>query len=83
MSDLKSGLSDGVLVSVDGVEKVYQRGSEEVHVLANLDLEVRAGEFLAKCPHQKLRSLPRKAGRDVQEIKRRPPFDRGNRMPRD
>ncbi len=47
MIDHKSGLSDGVLVRVDGVEKVYKRGSEEVHVLANLDLEVRAGEFLA------------------------------------
>lgn len=39
--------SDGVLVRVDGVEKVFKRGSEEVHVLANLQLEVRQGEFLA------------------------------------
>ena len=38
---------DGVLVRVDGVEKVFKRGSQEVHVLANLQLEVRQGEFLA------------------------------------
>lgn len=35
------------LVSVDGVEKVFHRGSEEIHVLSNLDLHVPAGEFLA------------------------------------
>src|SRR5438067_1704915 len=29
--------------------------------LDNKPYVVRAGEFLAKCPHQKLRSLPRKA----------------------
>src|SRR5467141_2484928 len=35
------------LVSVDGVEKVFHRGSEEIHVLANLHLKVPKGEFLA------------------------------------
>ena len=35
------------LVSVDGVEKVFHRGSEEIHVLSNLNLHVPAGEFLA------------------------------------
>ena len=35
------------LVSVDGVEKVFHRGSEDIHVLANLSLQVPAGEFLA------------------------------------
>src|SRR5262245_6284664 len=39
--------SDGVLVRVDGIEKIFKRGSEEVHVLADLHLEVRKGEFLA------------------------------------
>src|SRR5205823_14056950 len=39
--------SNSKLVSVDGVEKVFRRGSEEIHVLTNLSLEVPAGEFLA------------------------------------
>jgi putative ABC transport system ATP-binding protein len=32
---------------VDGVEKVFHRGSEDIHVLANLSLQAPAGEFLA------------------------------------
>ena len=39
--------SNKTLVSVDGVEKVFHRGSEDIHVLANLSLQVPAGEFLA------------------------------------
>ncbi len=39
--------SDGVLVRVKGVDKVFRRGSEEIHVLSGLDLEVPRGEFLA------------------------------------
>lgn len=35
------------LVRVDGVEKVFHRGSEEIHVLRDLNLQVPAGEFLA------------------------------------
>ncbi|MDB6064059.1 MAG: putative transporter ATP-binding protein [Pedosphaera sp.] len=35
------------LVSVAGVEKVFRRGSEDIHVLRNLNLNVPAGEFLA------------------------------------
>src|SRR5215475_9799490 len=35
------------LVSVDGVEKVFHRGSEEIHVLSELHLKVPQGEFLA------------------------------------
>ena len=35
------------MVKVDGVEKSFRRGPEEIHVLANLTLEVKAGEFLA------------------------------------
>ncbi len=38
---------NGVLVSVEGVDKVFRRGSEEIHVLNGLDLEVPQGEFLA------------------------------------
>jgi putative ABC transport system ATP-binding protein len=47
MNEQKNVASDGVLVRVSGVEKVFRRGSEEVHVLADLRLEVRKGEFLA------------------------------------
>ena len=60
MTNHKSGLSDGVLVRVDGVEKVYQRGSEDVHVLANLDqaaevgLELPLGQGLVPAPSQLL-----------------------------
>jgi putative ABC transport system ATP-binding protein len=39
--------SDGALVSVEGVEKIFHRGSEDIHVLTGLDLQVSPGEFLA------------------------------------
>jgi putative ABC transport system ATP-binding protein len=39
--------SNGTLVLVDGVEKVFHRGSEDIHVLSNLHLQVPSGEFLA------------------------------------
>ena len=39
--------TNGTLVDVDGVEKVFRRGMEEIHVLRDLRLEVPAGQFLA------------------------------------
>jgi len=45
MSELPK--NNGTLVSVDGVEKVFHRGSEDIHVLRDLNLKVPAGEFLA------------------------------------
>jgi putative ABC transport system ATP-binding protein len=39
--------SDGVLVRVEGVGKTFRRGSEDIHVLTDLDLQVPAREFLA------------------------------------
>lgn len=39
--------ADGPLVTVDNVEKIFHRGSEEIHVLRNLNLTVARGEFLA------------------------------------
>jgi putative ABC transport system ATP-binding protein len=39
--------TNGVLVRVHEVEKVFRRGSEEIHVLSGLNLEVPGGEFLA------------------------------------
>ncbi|MGD9020504.1 MAG: ABC transporter ATP-binding protein [Lysobacterales bacterium] len=37
----------GNLVSVKRVDKIFRRGSEEIHVLGGLDLEIPSGEFLA------------------------------------
>lgn len=42
-----NGNTNGNLVSVDGVEKVFRRGSEEIHILRDLNLSVPEGEFLA------------------------------------
>lgn len=42
-----SAQADGTLVNVDAVEKVFHRGSEDIHVLKDLHLKVAAGEFLA------------------------------------
>src|SRR5213076_2381449 len=39
--------NNNLLVDVDNVEKVFGRGSEEIHVLSNLNLKVPKGEFLA------------------------------------
>jgi putative ABC transport system ATP-binding protein len=38
---------NGVLVEVENVEKSFKRGSEEIHVLTGLNLQVPQGEFLA------------------------------------
>jgi putative ABC transport system ATP-binding protein len=45
MSESKS--NNSTLVRVEGVEKVFHRGSEDIHVLADLNLQVPNGEFLA------------------------------------
>ncbi len=45
MSESKS--NTGTLVQVAGVGKIFHRGSEDIHVLADLNLQVPAGEFLA------------------------------------
>src|SRR6266581_6439340 len=39
--------ANDTLVNVDGVEKVFHRGSEDINVLADLHLKVSKGEFLA------------------------------------
>jgi putative ABC transport system ATP-binding protein len=36
-----------MLVKVSGIDKVFRRGSEEIHVLGGLDMEVPEGDFLA------------------------------------
>ena len=37
----------GTLVRVQGVEKIFHRGSEDIHVLSDVNLAVPEGEFLA------------------------------------
>jgi putative ABC transport system ATP-binding protein len=39
--------NNGALVRVENVEKIFHRGSEDIHVLADLNLQVPTGEFLA------------------------------------
>jgi putative ABC transport system ATP-binding protein len=39
--------NNGALVRVQGVDKVFHRGSEEIRVLSGLELQVPKGEFLA------------------------------------
>ena len=39
--------TNGALVDLDGVAKVFHRGSEDIQVLQDLHLKVPAGEFLA------------------------------------
>src|SRR5664279_822648 len=45
MNENKSNSS--ALVRIEGVEKIFHRGSEDIHVLADLSLQVPTGEFLA------------------------------------
>ena len=44
---MSTAATNGALVHLDNVEKVFQRGSEQIHVLSNLNLNVPKGEFLA------------------------------------
>ena len=45
MSD--AAAANGALVDVRDVEKVFHRGSEEIHVLRGVNLQIPEGEFLA------------------------------------
>jgi putative ABC transport system ATP-binding protein len=36
-----------ILASIRGVDKVFRRGSEDIHVLRELNLDIHRGEFLA------------------------------------
>ena len=40
-------MRDDLLVRINGVDKVFKRGSEEIHVLGGLNLKIPEGEFLA------------------------------------
>src|SRR5215475_13210382 len=42
-----SEAGNSILVNVDGVDKMFHRGSEDIHVLSDLNLKVSKGEFLA------------------------------------
>jgi putative ABC transport system ATP-binding protein len=47
MSTSTHSPANGTLVRIDRVAKIFHRGSEEIHVLSALNLEVPTGEFLA------------------------------------
>ncbi len=47
MVRVDGGERDGSLIQVRGLDKTYRRGSEEVHVLQGLNLDVGAGDFVA------------------------------------
>ena len=38
--------TNGALVKVEDVDKIFHRGSEDIHVLTGLNLQVPSGEFL-------------------------------------
>jgi putative ABC transport system ATP-binding protein len=40
-------VAGGALIQARGLDKSYQRGSEEIHVLHGLNLDIAAGEFVA------------------------------------
>ncbi len=40
-------MTQETLIRLSGVDRIYRRGSEELHVLNGLDLDVPRGEFLA------------------------------------
>ena len=54
--------SNGALVRVKDAEKVFHRGSEEIHVLSGLNLEVPKGEFLALMAEDPARAQALAAG---------------------
>lgn len=44
---MSSSISNKTLVRIDNVSRNFKRGSEEIHVLSGLNLEVKEAEFLA------------------------------------
>jgi ABC-type phosphate/phosphonate transport system ATPase subunit len=47
MSTTQPRETNGLLVNIEGVDKLFRRGTEEIHILEKLNLQVRTGEFLA------------------------------------
>ena len=47
MNETGTNTQDAALVEVEKVDKVFRRGSEEIHVLQGLSLNVARGDFLA------------------------------------
>ena len=40
-------VSSGVVIKTEELEKVYQMGTETVHALSGVDLQIRKGEYVA------------------------------------
>lgn len=47
LTESRNAETNGVLADLTGVDKMFRRGSEEIHVLSDLSLQVPTGEFLA------------------------------------
>lgn len=47
MSENLTGHKNGGLLVIEGVDRVFRRGTEEIHILQGLNLTVSQGEFLA------------------------------------
>jgi putative ABC transport system ATP-binding protein len=47
MVSVDGNRNEGSLIQVRGLDKKYRRGSEDIHVLQGLNLDVDAGEFVA------------------------------------
>src|SRR2546425_6781577 len=47
MVRVDGGRDSSSLIQARGLDKKYQRGSEEIHVLQGLNLDVDAGDFVA------------------------------------
>ena len=40
-------VDSGVVIRTEGLTKVYEMGSEQVHALSGIDVEIRKGEYVA------------------------------------
>jgi len=40
-------VSSGIVIKTEALTKVYEMGSEQVHALSGIDLQIRKGEYVA------------------------------------
>jgi len=40
-------VSSGIVIKTEALTKVYEMGSEQVHALRGVDVEIRKGEYVA------------------------------------
>ena len=39
--------SDHWIIQAEGITKIYRRGQEQIHALRGVDLQIKAGDFVA------------------------------------